>query len=248
MDWVDSSNKMLSANATFQELEERFGRLSTVNQTIIDSTKVLLFIKVADMKDQMELGLLLENVDGPITNWIAVKRDCGRFDKHYKWGNGPNSYPISPIERRIQDERNLAHTGPRQGNEVIERSIGGTTSDELRDMVQDLKIAQVRRDGGWNFPNHWPILPRKVLGVILWAINERIVWIFKTLFVARVGNTVPDPRLLKARRQVIVVSKRSLGRGSLTRGLRIRRVEQAWIHTASDNTTQSSSLHTALSG
>ena len=61
MNWVDSPNKMLSANATFQELEERFGRLSTVNQTIIDSTKVLLFIKVADMKDQMELGLLLEN-------------------------------------------------------------------------------------------------------------------------------------------------------------------------------------------
>ena len=42
--------------------------------------------------------------------------------------------------------------------------------------------------------------------------------------VARVGNTVPDPRLLKARLQVIVVSKRSLGRGSLMRGLRIRRV------------------------
>ena len=67
----------------------------------------------------------------------------------------------------------------------------------------------------------------------------------KVVVVARVGNTVPDPRLLKARRQVIVVSKRSLGRGPLMRGLRIRRVEQAWVRTASDNTTQSSSLHTA---
>ena len=64
MDWVDSPNKMLSANATFQELEQRIGRLSTLKQSIIDSTKVLLFIKVADMKDQMELGLLSENVDG----------------------------------------------------------------------------------------------------------------------------------------------------------------------------------------
>ena len=44
---------------------------------------------------------------------------------------------------------------------MIERSIGGTTSDELGDMVQDLKIAQVRRDGGRNFPNHWPDLSCK---------------------------------------------------------------------------------------
>ena len=28
MDWMDSLNKMLSASATFQEFEERFGRLS----------------------------------------------------------------------------------------------------------------------------------------------------------------------------------------------------------------------------
>ena len=43
MDWMDSLNKMLSASATFQEFEERFGRLSVFDRTIVDSIKVLLF-------------------------------------------------------------------------------------------------------------------------------------------------------------------------------------------------------------
>ena len=42
MDWVDSPNKMLSANVTFQEFELGLDRLSALDQTILDSTKVLL--------------------------------------------------------------------------------------------------------------------------------------------------------------------------------------------------------------
>ena len=44
MDWVDSPNKMLSASATSQEFELRFGRLFARDQTILDSINVLLIL------------------------------------------------------------------------------------------------------------------------------------------------------------------------------------------------------------
>ena len=55
MDCMDSPNKMFSASATFQKFEQRFGQLSTLDQTILDSTKVLLFLQEIDTKDRSEL-------------------------------------------------------------------------------------------------------------------------------------------------------------------------------------------------
>ena len=52
MDWVESSNQKLSANATLYEFEQRFDRISTLDQTILDSSNVILFLKAVDMKDQ----------------------------------------------------------------------------------------------------------------------------------------------------------------------------------------------------
>ena len=67
MDWVESSNKELSASATLHEFEQRFDRLPALDKTILDSNKVLLFIKSVDEKDRRDLGLLLENDEGLIS-------------------------------------------------------------------------------------------------------------------------------------------------------------------------------------
>ena len=48
----------------------------------MDSTKVLLFIKLVDVDDRRDLKLLLEDDDGVISEWAAVRRACGSFDTH----------------------------------------------------------------------------------------------------------------------------------------------------------------------
>ena len=74
MDWVDSTNKELNASAMLHEFEQRFDCLPALDQTILDSSKVLLFIKSVDVKDRRDLELLLENDEGLISNWAALKR------------------------------------------------------------------------------------------------------------------------------------------------------------------------------
>ena len=87
MDWVESTNKELTATATFHEFEQRFYCLPALDQTVLDSSKVLLFIKAVNVKDRRDLGLLLEDDDGLISDWAAVKRACGHFDKRRQWDN-----------------------------------------------------------------------------------------------------------------------------------------------------------------
>ena len=55
MDWVESTNKELSASATLHEFEQRFDRLPALDQTVLDSSKVLLFIKSVDVDDRRDL-------------------------------------------------------------------------------------------------------------------------------------------------------------------------------------------------
>ena len=48
-------------------------------------------------------------------------------------------------------------------NDMVERPIGGTTINELANMVLDLKFAQVRRDEGRNLLNRWTDLPHRCI-------------------------------------------------------------------------------------
>ena len=82
MDWVESTNKELSKSATLHEFEQRFDRQLALDGTILDSSKVLLFIEAVDVKDRRDFGLLLENDEGLISDWATMKQACGRFDKH----------------------------------------------------------------------------------------------------------------------------------------------------------------------
>ena len=64
MDWVDSPGKGRNASALLQEFELRFARLSTLDLTVLDMSKVFLFVKSFDLLDHDNVGLLLETNEG----------------------------------------------------------------------------------------------------------------------------------------------------------------------------------------
>ena len=64
-----------------RELEERFVRLSALDGTVLDTSRVLLFVKSVDVRDQAQVGLLLETDDGLTADWAVVKRVCVCFIK-----------------------------------------------------------------------------------------------------------------------------------------------------------------------
>ena len=87
MEWVESPEKGRNASILLREFEEHFARLSALDRTILDTSRVLLFVKSVDERDRDQVGSLLETEDGLTTDWAAVKRACGRFDKRREWAD-----------------------------------------------------------------------------------------------------------------------------------------------------------------
>jgi hypothetical protein len=85
MEWVETPGKGRSASALLREFEERFARLSALDRTVLDTSRVLLFVKSVDARDREKIDLLLETDDGLTAEWAVVKRVCGRFDKRRDW-------------------------------------------------------------------------------------------------------------------------------------------------------------------
>ena len=54
---------------------------------MLNTNKVLLFLKFVDTLDREKVGLLLETNEGLMTDWAVVKRVCGRFDKRREWND-----------------------------------------------------------------------------------------------------------------------------------------------------------------
>ena len=52
MEWVETPGKGRNASALLEEFEERFARLSALDRTILDTSCILLFVKVVDVRDQ----------------------------------------------------------------------------------------------------------------------------------------------------------------------------------------------------
>jgi hypothetical protein len=48
---------------------------------VLDTSRVLLFVKSVDVRDRETIGSLLETDNGLTADWAMVKRVCGRFDK-----------------------------------------------------------------------------------------------------------------------------------------------------------------------
>ena len=53
-----------NVSVLLREIEERFARLSALDRTILDTSRVLLFVKSVDERDREQVGLLLETEDG----------------------------------------------------------------------------------------------------------------------------------------------------------------------------------------
>ena len=78
---METPEKGRNASVLLREFEERFARLSALDRTVLDTSRVLLFVKSVDVRDREQVGLLLETDDGLTTDWAVVKRIYGRFDK-----------------------------------------------------------------------------------------------------------------------------------------------------------------------
>ena len=92
---------------------------------------MLLFLKLVDVKDERELGLLLENEDGLIVDWAIVKTTCERFHKRRQWDNESTSSKVTPTKHIVQEGRNTSLVAMRLRNKGVKGPVGGTTIDKL---------------------------------------------------------------------------------------------------------------------
>ena len=73
MHWFKSHRKGSGTTMVLQEFEERYACLLLLNRSILDMSKVLLFLKAMVARDREKMGLLLENEGELTTCWVAVK-------------------------------------------------------------------------------------------------------------------------------------------------------------------------------
>ena len=60
MDWVNNPDKGQNASALLQEFESRFARLSRLDRTVLETSKVLFLVTSFDSRVWESVGLLLE--------------------------------------------------------------------------------------------------------------------------------------------------------------------------------------------
>ena len=60
MEWIETHGKGRNTSALLQEFERRFARMSALDRTMLDTSNVLLLIKIVDLLDRERVGLLLE--------------------------------------------------------------------------------------------------------------------------------------------------------------------------------------------
>mgnify|MGYP000630293326 FL=1 len=151
MDWVNSPDKGQNASALLQEFESRFARLSRLDRTVLETSKVLFFVTSFDSRVRESVGLLLETNRGLTTDWATVKEVCSRIDKRRDWKEKGSSsvgpaveIRAKPTPTRVEVARRWPEIGPPPAN-IVAGPAGGAGLEELTRMVRDLQIAQARR-------------------------------------------------------------------------------------------------------
>ena len=145
MNWVESPGKDRNTSELLQEFERRFSRLSALDRTVLDTSRMLFFIKSVDALYRERVGPLLETNEGLTTDWAVVKGVCNRFDKRHEWSNeGPLAVSAAtgrkleePIPARIEETRRWIESGTVPMN-VVKGPSGGVALEELTRMVWDL--------------------------------------------------------------------------------------------------------------
>ena len=151
MNWVNNPDKGQNASALLQEFESRFARLSRLDRTMLETSKVLFFVTSLHSLVQESVGLLLETNRGLTTDWATVKEVCSRIDKRRDWKEkgfssvGPAvEIKAEPTLTRVEETRRWLELGPPSAN-IVAGPAGGAGQEELTRMVRDLQIAEARR-------------------------------------------------------------------------------------------------------
>ena len=84
MEWVKSSGKGRNTSALLQEFEKQFARLSALDRTVPDTSRVLLFVKSVNALHRESVGPELETDEGLTADWVVVEGVWSRFDKRYE--------------------------------------------------------------------------------------------------------------------------------------------------------------------
>ena len=126
------------------EFEKRFTRLLTLDRVVLDTSKVLLFIKSVETLDREKVGLLLETDEGLTIDWAIVKGVCSRFNKQREWNDagaltaGPNAKKkMEEVLTRSEENRRWLESGAVPTN-VVEGPPDSAALEELTKMVRDL--------------------------------------------------------------------------------------------------------------
>jgi hypothetical protein len=154
MEWVEKPRKGRSASALLREFEERFQRLSALDLAVLDTSRVLLFVKSVDARDWEKVGLLLETDDRLTVDWAVMKRVCGCFDRRRDWAEEDSVGAWAAAMRKVQvpppvrrEEARNWPDGSSTSTGMVQGPSGRAALEELTQMVRDLQIAQARRDG-----------------------------------------------------------------------------------------------------
>ena len=98
--------------------------------------------------------------DGLISDWAAVRRACGRFDKRWQWNNETRSSVVAQNGRQTQNERQEPQP-LRPRNDEAAQPTGGATIDEVAGMLREMRISQIRKEDNQNFPGRCLDFPRR---------------------------------------------------------------------------------------
>ena len=145
MDWVESSEKERNTSALLQEVERRFARLSALDRTVLDTSRVLLFVKSVNALNRGSVGPLLETDEGLTTDWAIVKRVYSRFDKRREWSDKGLEAAGATAGKRIEEPTPARTEVTRMWFEdgevpkdVVKGSSGDAALDELTKMIREL--------------------------------------------------------------------------------------------------------------
>ena len=120
-DWVETPNKGLKVLDVFSALENWFGRLSARDQAILTPDKVIMFLQVVDVRDQKDLGVLLDDTtteSGLTDTWENVRDIVARYTMRGQWLANEEKRVSEPIPR------------PRSGSEDHQPKARETTTEK----------------------------------------------------------------------------------------------------------------------
>ena len=100
--------------------------------------------------------------DGLISDWAAVRRACGRFDKRWQWNNETRSSVVAQNGRQTQNERQEPQP-LRSRNDELGQPIGGATIEEVADMLQEMTISRIKKEDSQSFSGRRRGFPRRCI-------------------------------------------------------------------------------------